>query len=95
MTARTTATDSDDVERSPRGGERTSDAVIRAVTDARGVDPATLDPLYPSIDLDALDQLFASSSSSGKLTLDIADCRVTVRADGRVSATRLDQVATE
>lgn len=90
MTARTTVTDpGPDAGRS--GGA--SEAVIRTVAEAKGVDPLELDPLYDRIDLDAVDRLFASADvPAGRLTFEVAGCRVRVRADGQVSATPLENV---
>lgn len=93
MTARTTVTDPDDADGAPWGAGRASDAVMRAIAEARGVDPLELDPLYDRIDLDAVDRLFASADEpAGELTVDLAGCRVTILADGEVSATHLDDV---
>jgi len=89
MTARTTVT-----HPNPDGGGAggASDAVIRAVAEARGVDPLELDPLYDQIDLDAVDRLFASADvPAGRLTFEVAGCRVRFRADGQVSATPLEE----
>lgn len=92
MTARTTVTDSGpDADAGGAGGGGASEAVIRAIAEAKGVDPLDLDPLYDRIDLDAVDRLFASADVPvGRLTFDVAGCRVRVRADGQVSATPLD-----
>lgn len=88
MTARTTVTNSGP---DAGGADGTSEAVIRAVAEAKGVDPVELDPLYDRIDLDAVDRLFASTDvPAGRLTFDVAGCRVRVRADGQVSATPLE-----
>lgn len=92
MTARTTATDSDAAARSSWGDERASDAVVRAIADAREADPMDVEPLYGSIDLDALDRLFGTLDvPTGQFTFEAAGCRVTVRADGEASATRIDE----
>lgn len=90
MTARTTVSDSGpDADAGGAGGA--SEAVIQAVAEAKGVDPLDLDPLYDRIDLDAVDRLFASADvPAGRLTFDVAGCRVRVRADGQVSATPLE-----
>jgi len=88
MTARTTVTDSGP---DAGGGGGASEAVIQAIAEAKGVDPLELDPLYDRIDLDAVDRLFASTDvPAGRLTFDVAGCRVRVRADGQVSATPLE-----
>ncbi|HMB49785.1 HalOD1 output domain-containing protein [Natronoarchaeum rubrum] len=89
MTARTTVTDpGSDADAARTSGA--SDAVIQAVAEAKGVDPLELDPLYDRIDLDAVDRLFASADvPAGRLSFEVAGCRVRVRADGQVSATPL------
>lgn len=88
MTARTTVTDSGP---DAGGAGAASEAVIQAIAEAKGVDPLELDPLYDRIDLDAVDRLFASADvPAGRLTFDVAGCRVRVRADGQVSATPLE-----
>ncbi|WP_458207937.1 HalOD1 output domain-containing protein [Haladaptatus sp. NG-SE-30] len=45
-----------------RPGEQRSEAVVRTVATATAVDPTELDPLYESIDPDALDALFYPDS---------------------------------
>jgi len=90
MTARTTVTDSGP-DADAGGADRASEAVIQAVAEAKGIDPLELDPLYGRIDLDAVDRLFASTDvPAGRLTFEVAGCRVRVRADGQVSATLLE-----
>jgi len=88
MTARTTVTHP---ATDGGGAGGAGDAVIRAVAEARGVDPLELDPLHDQIDLDAVDRLFASADvPAGRLTFDVAGCRVRLRADGQVSATPIE-----
>ena len=87
MTARTTDTGAADWSRE---SGRASDAVIRAIAEARGVDPLELEPIQEHIDLDAVDRLFASAGSDGRLIVDVAGCRVRLQSDGEVTATVLD-----
>lgn len=66
-----------------------SERVVHAVARARDVDPLELDPLYDSVDPDALERLFDASSASdsavqGRIVFGMAGCEVTVRSDGRV-----------
>lgn len=59
-------------------------AVVEAVAEAEGVDPADLDPpLARVIDPDALDALF-TDGSSGWMTFHYSGYAVTVHADGSV-----------
>ena len=88
MTARTTDTGA--AEWSQEDGSA-SDAVIRAIAEARGIDPLELEPIHDQIDLDAVDRLFASDGTDGRLLVDVAGCRVRLQADGQVSATVLDE----
>ncbi|WP_224270901.1 HalOD1 output domain-containing protein [Haloprofundus salinisoli] len=70
-----------------REHENASDAVVMAVADARNADPLELDPLYDTIDPDALDAIFSSSDSahpSVELEFDIGGCHVTVRGTGEI-----------
>ncbi|QLD91194.1 hypothetical protein HWV07_07185 [Natronomonas salina] len=70
--------------------ESVSETVVTAVADAKGVDPLDLDPLYDSIDPDALDSLFGhagAGSSIAKLSFEMADCEVLVRGSGEVVVT--------
>lgn len=66
-----------------------SERVVHAVARARDVDPLELDPLYDTVDPDALDKLFDSSTASdttvqGRIVFGMAGCKVTVYSDGRV-----------
>lgn len=45
-------------------GRTPSEAIIDALAEAEGVDPMELDPLYETIDGDALDRLFTPRSES-------------------------------
>lgn len=68
--------------------ERLSEAVVRAVADAEGVDPIDLDtPLYEAIDPDALDRLFESQKGrpTGRLTFSYRGYDVCVTADGQLT----------
>lgn len=75
----------------PGRTQSTSERVVRAVADHRGVDPGDLDePLYSAIDPDALDALFARApdeSSVRRLRFRYLGHDVTVEADGTVTVT--------
>ena len=71
-----------------------SETVVTAVADAKGVDPLDLDPLYDSIDPDALDSLFGHAGagvSIRKLSFEMADCEVLVRGSGEVVVTPMTE----
>ncbi|WP_168215905.1 HalOD1 output domain-containing protein [Halorussus ruber] len=67
-----------------------SAAVVDAVADAAGVDPAEIGtPLYEKIDPDALDNLFSDRHNgmprgSGHVVFSLLDYEVTVYSDGHV-----------
>lgn len=64
---------------------RPSFAVITIVSNVTGIDPLELDPLYDSIDGDALDALCtADHSSVSRLTFQYSGCEITVKTDGVV-----------
>ncbi len=65
--------------------ERVSDAVVRAVAGAEGVDPVDLDVrLYDVLDPDALDRLFRGDSTVGRVEFTYTGYEVAVHADGRL-----------
>jgi hypothetical protein len=76
--------------RSSSQGDTPSTAVIEAIADYHGTDPMGLkEPLYETIDPDALDALIASAEAvnghphvSVEFTYD--GCRVTVFGDGSI-----------
>lgn len=65
-----------------------SETVVTAVAEAKGVDPLDLDPLYDSIDPDALNSLFSTrpgaSASPTELRFETSGCEVVVREGGTV-----------
>jgi len=75
----------------------TSQRVIDAVAETTGNDPTEVGPLYHVVDPDALDNLFASTSgtgrTSGRIEFTFAGCEVVVDADGTVEASERDAVA--
>lgn len=63
-------------------------AVIVVVSNITGRDPLELDPLYDSIDSDALDALFtADMSSVSQVTFQYSGCEITVGSDDVVGVT--------
>lgn len=68
--------------------------VVTAVSEALDAEPMEVDPLYRSIDPDALDALFESTigedGSSARVSFTHDGCSVTVRGDGEVLVTLLD-----
>lgn len=62
-----------------------STRVLEAVAAREGVDPVDLpEPLYESVDPDALDEFFRESSSNCSVAFDYLGYRVTAYADGDV-----------
>jgi hypothetical protein len=69
----------------PEGPSTVSGTVIRAVAEIAGVDPKTTKiPIDDSVDPDALDELFASSSDDASVRFEICGLAVVVRSDGTV-----------
>lgn len=73
----------------PRG-QSLGQRIVERVSDAEGVDPLELDPLYTAINPDALDSLFqtrlaSSDGLGGELRFEYHDYEVRVTADGRVT----------
>lgn len=68
-----------------------SETVVMAVAEAKGVDPVELEPLYTSVDPDALNNVFrptvGHSTSAMEFSFSMADCEVVVRGDGDVVVT--------
>lgn len=70
--------------------DRVSTSVVRAIADRKNVDPVDLPPLYPEIDLDALDSLFHPSgtgvvSGAPRVTFEAFGCEIVVEGPGRVT----------
>jgi hypothetical protein len=80
--------------RSP-SDESLTTTVVRAVADAKGVDPLELEEcLYDVIDPDALERLFAPTEDGarrGVVVFRLAGCRVEVDGTDRVVAERVDE----
>ena len=76
----------------PAPNEALSDTVVRAVADAKDVDPLDLDArVYDAVDPDALDRLFTptgdGSARQGMVAFPMAGCRVEVQSDHAVRVT--------
>lgn len=72
-----------------------SEAVVRAVADAEGIEPTALtDTLYDTVDPEALDRLFSESASgesaAKQVTFPYSGYEVTVSGEGAVSVASLD-----
>lgn len=69
-----------------------SEAVVRALADAEGVDPVELDArLYDSVDGDALDQVYETAVERGgtfRLEFAVGEYLVVAEAHGRVTVRR-------
>jgi hypothetical protein len=79
------------------GERQPSVAIIEAVAAAECVAPTELDPLYEHVDLDAVDQFFASnddaSNVSKSLRFSAIGWNVYVRGDGAIRVCDPDQQA--
>ena len=66
-------------------------AVVEAVADAKGVDPLELEPLYESVDPEALEAIFSTADgrSAVELSFSVAGCEVVVRGPDEISVTPL------
>ena len=65
--------------------------VIQQVAAATGTDPLDLDPLYETIDPEALDAVFDTATPpEASVTFTLADCEVTVYGSGEISVTPPD-----
>ena len=70
-----------------------SQRVVAKVAAVSDTDPLELDPLYRTVDPDALDSLFGGDGcvtreSEGFVQFSMSGCEVVVRADGAVEVTR-------
>ena len=59
--------------------------VVEALADATDTTPSELDPLYNTVDPEALDRLFQPDSSDDiRVTFEYGDARVEIRGDGTI-----------
>lgn len=70
--------------------ERVSTTVVTEIAARRNTDPVDLPPLYPEVDLDALDSLFHAAdagavSAVDRVTFEVFGCEVVVEGPGRVT----------
>lgn len=69
-------------------GETNAEAVVAALSSASGIDGTELDPIYESVDPDALDELFGprdrGAPPDGHVVFDHGSYRVRVESDGTV-----------
>ena len=61
-----------------------SDAVVRAISVLTDTEPTTLEPLYETVDPEALDTLIRNGDASTELTIRYLEYRVVVRGDETV-----------
>lgn len=64
--------------------EAVSLAIVSEVAESKNVDPVALDPLYETVDPDAVDALL-EREFEGTIEFEYADCPVRVRGDGAIS----------
>lgn len=67
--------------------------VVEQIADEIDADPMALDPLYDTIDADALERLFPGSGEGGRgqcghVVFTHAGCEVTVSANGEIEVTQ-------
>jgi uncharacterized protein with NRDE domain len=77
-----------------QGDEPLSELVLECIADATGREPASLAPLYESVDPDALDTIFAPTCTSGSraggvIELEHEGCHVMVHNEGRLDVREL------
>lgn len=75
-------------------GESLTTTVVRAVAEAKGIDPLDLEEcLYDVVNPEALEQLFTpidGGSRQGAVVFRLAGCRVEVNATNHVAAELID-----
>ncbi|WP_135855038.1 HalOD1 output domain-containing protein [Halorussus salinus] len=77
-----------------RNVERANDLipeVVTALTTVTGQTPREIGPLNEAVDPDALLTLF-SRQDSGLIKFELADCHVTVYADGKITVEEIDNI---
>jgi hypothetical protein len=62
-----------------------SEAVVRAVSAVTDSEPTSLEPLYETVDPEALDRLLRSGTAGMELTVRYLDFHVTLGGDGTVA----------
>lgn len=67
--------------------ESASLAVTEALATVRHCEPTELEPLYRSVDPDALDRLVGSGTDQLRVTMDVDGFEVVVTGDGRLEIT--------
>jgi hypothetical protein len=67
--------------------------VIQSVADVSGVSQTDLDPIFETVDPDALDQVLASLqwNAMAEVRFDYSGHRVVIRGDGRITVKPLEQ----
>lgn len=85
------------MSQAPIADDRLSSRLVTAIADHKGVAPTDLSPpLYESIDLEALDALFASTRdesarSQGRVTVVHDGLEVTINTEGSVDITECEE----
>lgn len=82
-----------------QGPRPVSHRVIEAVADEREVDPLELEPLYRVLDPDCLDGIVREEPSllgrdPHRIEFTFGGCRVTVRSDGSIAVSPIDDGTT-
>jgi hypothetical protein len=73
------------------GDAPVSVTVVEAIAEERDTDPLEIEPLWNSVDPEALDRLFTAANGDADLSVSftVDDCLVTVQDDGSIT-TRTD-----
>lgn len=70
-----------------QNGDEVSERVVYKVADVLNLDPIEIDPLYETVDPDALNSIFQTSTGSrynGRVEFTVEGCDVAVYETGRV-----------
>lgn len=75
------------------GGNKTewvnpSSKIVNEVAQAKGVDMLALEPLYHTLDVDALDDLLRTAKSEIEVTFEYEGYNVRIRGDGQLRLER-------
>lgn len=67
------------------GDTPVSVSVVEAIAEERNADPLDIEPLWNSVDPEALDRLITAADGDLSVSFTVDDCLVTVRNDGTIT----------